>query len=170
MYDIVNSFAVPLNTLEDVYIAFPDEDSCIKYLEQFRWNGKPYSPFSIQSKIYYCSKGKYKCKNTKKYFTVKTNTIFDGTKIPLQTWFVAIIVYLTFETDFKSSQYYLQSHLNINPRSVWLLLYKIQYTYTHLNYKIYTTKLKTYLYFEFILQGLMTVPRKVVNKNINQYN
>ena len=68
--------------------AFPDEQSCIDHLEAIRWNGNVVSPFDADSKVYNCAGIKYKCKNTGKYFNVKTNTIFDNTKLPLQKWFL----------------------------------------------------------------------------------
>jgi hypothetical protein len=80
-----------INTLEEFYSAFPKEMDCINFLEQHRWNGLPLSPYNPSSRIYICGNGKYKCKATQRYFTVKTNTIFDGTKIPLQIWFFAIV-------------------------------------------------------------------------------
>lgn len=48
--------------------AFPDEESCIKYFEKMRWEGNPISPFDPTSKVYKCRNGKYKCKNTGRYF------------------------------------------------------------------------------------------------------
>ena len=61
--------------------AFPDEQTCINHLEQLRWNGNVVSPFDATSQVYKCAGNKYKCKNTGKYFNVKTNTLFDNTKI-----------------------------------------------------------------------------------------
>lgn len=60
----------------DFVDAFPNEESCIKYLEMLRWNGKVVSPFDPTSKVYKCSNGKYKCRNSGKYFDVKTGTVF----------------------------------------------------------------------------------------------
>lgn len=37
---------------------FPDEESCIKYLEQIFWDGEPISPFDTSSKVYRCKKCK----------------------------------------------------------------------------------------------------------------
>ncbi len=69
---------------------FSDEQKCIDYLESVIWNGNPVSPFDPSSKVYKCKDNRYRCKNTGKYFNVKTGTIFEGTKIKLQYWFIAI--------------------------------------------------------------------------------
>ncbi len=44
--------------------SFPTEESCIKYYEKLRWNGKVVSPFDKDSKVYKCSNGRYRCANT----------------------------------------------------------------------------------------------------------
>lgn len=88
--NIAEKMDLKFDTLTELIRKFPDEDTCIKYLEEVLWEGKPVSPFDPSSKVYKCKNGKYKCKNTGKYFTVKTGTIFAGTKVSLQDWLVAI--------------------------------------------------------------------------------
>lgn len=79
------------NSLIELLEAFPDEESCIVYLEKLRWrNGKVKSPFDKKSKVYYLPNHRYMCKNTQKIFNVKVGTIFHGTKLPLRKWFMAI--------------------------------------------------------------------------------
>ena len=68
-------------SLSDLRKAFPTEQSCIEYLEERRWRGNVVSPFDKTSKVYKCKDNKYRCKNTGKYFDVKTKTIFQGTRI-----------------------------------------------------------------------------------------
>ena len=78
------------NTILDLVNAFPDEQSCIEHLERLRWNGNIVSPFDEVSKVYKCANSRYRCRNTGKYFNVKTATLFDNTKVKLQKWFLAI--------------------------------------------------------------------------------
>ena len=64
----------------------PNEQKCIEYLEKVLLKGKmPTSPFDPTSKVYKCRNNKYRCKNTGKYFTVKSITIFKNSKMPLKT-------------------------------------------------------------------------------------
>lgn len=51
--------------------ALSSEKKAIKYFEKMRWDGKVVSPFDATSKVYKCGNGKYKCKNTGRYFDVK---------------------------------------------------------------------------------------------------
>ena len=41
-------------SLQDVIIRFSDEKTCIAYLEQMRWNGKPECTHCGCSKVYRC--------------------------------------------------------------------------------------------------------------------
>jgi len=104
---------------------FPDEQSCINHLESIRWKNKAVvSPFDPGSKVWKCKGNKYQCKNTGKYFNVKTNTIFDNTKLPLQSWFLGI----WFLTSYKKgmSSYQLANELGITQKSAWFMSQRIR--------------------------------------------
>ncbi|RDI13217.1 IS1595 family transposase [Flavobacterium sp. AG291] len=104
--------------------AFPTEQSCIEHLEAIRWNGNVVSPFDKTSKIYKCKNNRYHCKSTGKYFNVKTNTIFDNTKIELQKWFLAIWIATSHKKGISSLQ--LSRDLNITQKSAWFMLQRIR--------------------------------------------
>lgn len=104
--------------------AFPTEQSCINHLEIIRWDGNVISPFDNTSKVYKCKGNKYQCKNTGKYFNVKTNTIFDNTKLELQKWFLAIWLVTSHKKGISSLQ--LGRDLNITQKSAWFMLQRIR--------------------------------------------
>ncbi|AZQ59453.1 IS1595 family transposase [Maribacter sp. MJ134] len=112
------------NSIIELIQAFPDQQSCIDHLEQLRWNGNVVSPFDVESKVYNCKGNKYKCKNTGKYFNVKTNTIFDNTKIDLQKWFLAIWLVTSHKKGISSLQ--LGRDLKITQKSAWFMLSRIR--------------------------------------------
>jgi len=112
------------NSILELIQAFPDQQSCIDHLEALRWNGNVVSPFDAESKVYNCKGNKYKCKNTGKYFNVKTNTIFDNTKIDLQKWFLAIWLVTSHKKGISSLQ--LGRDLNITQKSAWFMLSRIR--------------------------------------------
>ena len=92
------------DTLQQLIRTFSDEQKCITFLEDIIWKGNPVSPFDSTSKVYRCKDNKYLCKNTGKYFNVKTGTIFENTKIKLQDWFVAIWLYTTHKGGLSSME------------------------------------------------------------------
>lgn len=104
--------------------AFPTEQSCINQLELMRWNGNVVSPFDYTSKVYNCKGNKYQCKNTGKYFNVKTATIFDNTKIELQKWFLGIWLVTAHKKGISSLQ--LGRDLDITQKSAWFMLQRIR--------------------------------------------
>lgn len=117
----------------DLLKAFPDEQTCIDRLEQLRWNGNVISPFDENSKVYKCKGNKYRCKNTGKYFNVKTNTIFEDTKIPLQKWFMALYIFPSHKKGISSHQ--LAKDINVTQKSAWFLLHRLRYAFDHPNFK-----------------------------------
>jgi len=113
-----------LNTVLDLIKIFPDEQSCIDHLEQLRWNGIVVSPFDSESKVYVCKNNRYRCKNTGKYFNVKTATIFDNTKVALQKWFLAIWLITSHKKGVSSVQ--LATDLGVTQKTAWFMLQRIR--------------------------------------------
>lgn len=104
--------------------SFPTEQSCIEYYEKLRWKGKVISPFDKDSKVYKCSNGKYRCANTGKYFNVKTGTIFENTKLPMQYWFYAMFLFLSHKRGVSSCQ--LARDLGVTQKTAWTMLHKLR--------------------------------------------
>lgn len=117
-------FNKEVKSIIDLIQAFPNEQTCIDHLEILRWNGNVVSPFDSTSKVYNCKGNKYKCKNSGKYFNVKTNTIFDNTKMPLQKWFMAIWLVTSHKKGISSLQ--LGRDLGITQKSAWFMLQRIR--------------------------------------------
>ena len=117
-------FNKEVKSVLDLLKAFPDEQTCIYHLEILRWNGNVVSPFDATSKVYDCKGNRYKCKNTGKYFNVRTNTIFDNTKMELQKWFLAIWIVTSHKKGISSIQ--LSKDLGITQKSAWFMLQRIR--------------------------------------------
>lgn len=116
----MNSKKGILNFME----AFPDEESCVRYFENLRWGDKVISPFDPASKVYKCANGKYKCRNTGKYFDVKTRTVFESTKLPLRLWVYAIFIFISHKRGISSCQ--LARDLGVTQKTAWNMLHKIR--------------------------------------------
>ncbi len=107
-----------------LYELFPTEEACIKHLEAINWHGKPVSPFDKTSKVYKLGNGEYRCKNTGKNFTVRTDTMFEKTKISLRKWFVAIWQVTNHKTGISSHQ--LARDIDVTQKTAWFMLQKIR--------------------------------------------
>lgn len=112
------------NSLLELFEAFPDEQSCIDHLERLRWDGCVVSPFDPTSKVYKCKDNKYRCKNTGKYFNVKTNTLFDNTKVSLRKWFAAIWLVTSHKKGISSLQ--LSRDIDVTQKTACFLLQRIR--------------------------------------------
>lgn len=120
-------FNTNITSIIDLVTTFPNQEKCIEYLEQIRWDDEPVSPFDETSKVYKCKNGKYRCKNTGKYFTVCTGTMFEGTKIGLQKWFLAIWLITCQKKGISSMQ--LSRNLNVTQKTAWFMLQRIRACY-----------------------------------------
>lgn len=108
-------------SISELLATFPNEQTIIKYLEKHRWNGNVISPYDPTSKVYFCpSINRYKCKNTGRFFNVKTGTAFANTKLKLRDWFIAAYLFTSHKKGVSSCQ--LKKYLGITQKSAYYLL------------------------------------------------
>lgn len=112
------------NSLSELINTFPDEKSCIDYLEWLVWGGKIVSPFDSTSEVYKCKNNQYKCKNTGKYFNAKNNTMFYRSSVPLQKWYIAIWIFMSHRKGLSSVQ--LSKDINVTQKTAWSMLQRIR--------------------------------------------
>ncbi|OAV70481.1 Transposase [Bacteroidales bacterium Barb6] len=115
------------NSMIELLQVFPDEQSCINYLEKLRWNGNVVSPFDSTSKVYKCKGNKYYCNSTGKYFNVKTSTLFENTKVGLQKWFLSIWLITSHKKGISSLQ--LSRDIKVTQKTAWFILQRIRNCY-----------------------------------------
>lgn len=111
----------------DLVKAFPDEQTCMEYLAEMRWNGEVVSPFDSTSKVYKCAGLKFKCKNTGKYFTAKVGTIFEDTKIPLIKWYMALYIFSSHKKGVSSHQ--LAKDIDVTQKTAWFMLHRLRFAF-----------------------------------------
>lgn len=104
---------------------FGSEDKCFEYLEALRF---PNGLHCIRcesdkiSRIY--DRRQYHCDACKFQFSIRTGTIFHGSHLPLQKWFVA--VYLMCESKKGISANQLKRTLNVAYKTAWYLCHRIR--------------------------------------------
>jgi len=112
------------SSILDLLETFSTEQNCIDHLEKLRWNSCVISPFDSTSTVYKCKDNNYRCRNTGKYFNVKTNTLFDNTKISLRKWFVAIYLVTSHKKGISSLQ--LSKDIDVTQKTAWFMLQRIR--------------------------------------------
>lgn len=95
--------------------------------------GKPISPFDSTSTVYKCANNRYRCKNTGKYFSVRTKTVFENSKISLQKSFLAFYLLSSRKKGISSHQ--LARDISITQKSAWFLLNRLRQTFKHPNFQ-----------------------------------
>lgn len=112
-------------SLFDLLQAFPTEESCIAYLEKQLWgDGEPVSPYDPTSKVYRRGDGMYRCKNTGKNFNIRIGTIFEGSKVELRKWFVAIYEITTSNKGISSIK--LADDIGVTQKTAWYMSQRIR--------------------------------------------
>jgi transposase-like protein len=77
-------------TVIQLFQMFPDEATSRKWFEDLRWpEGKRHCPHcgSLKTSVVKDEKPMpYHCGDCRKYFSVKTGTVMQSSKVPLQKW------------------------------------------------------------------------------------
>jgi transposase-like protein len=119
----------------------PDEAAAYEYLEGLRWDGKPECPHcGIEDRCYFLTpaNGKtrktrtgavsqrrvWKCGACRKQFSVLTNTIMHGTKIPVRTWVFVIFEMCASKNGVAARE--IERKYGIAPRSAWFMTQRIR--------------------------------------------
>ena len=116
--------------LIEVMERFPDQESCIEHLERIRWGNKPVCPHCGCVEVKEKKEegvgrvGRYNCTACKASFKVTQGTMFHGTKIPLQKWFLAISLILNAKKSLSSCQ--LARDLDLNQKTAWYMQARIR--------------------------------------------
>jgi transposase-like protein len=105
----------------------PDEDAARQYLENKRWAGNTCCPHCDSNDIHTVKNSKpmpYRCRDCRKFFSVRTGTMLEESRIPLHKWFVAIYLMGTARKGISSIQ--LGKELGITQKSAWFLMHRIR--------------------------------------------
>ena len=111
-----------------VFQRFPDHESCIEHLEKVRWADDPECPFCQSKQVARKADservGRWNCHACHNSYNVMHGTIFQGTKVPLQKWFLAISIVLNAKKSLSSCQ--LARDLDLVQSTAWRLAMKIR--------------------------------------------
>jgi transposase-like protein len=106
---------------------FPAEEDCLAYLEMVRWNGRPICPYcKSDNSTALSAELRHHCNNCNTSFSVTVGTIFHHTHLPLQKWFLALMLVLSAKKNVSSRQ--LSRDLQVNRNTAWLIQRRIRDT------------------------------------------
>lgn len=85
---------------------YNNQEKCLELLKTIRWNGvvRCTNCDKTNVRLIKSQQGRYICKSCKTQFSVFTDTIFEGTRLPLPTWFHIIGTMLNAKTGISAKE------------------------------------------------------------------
>jgi transposase-like protein len=112
--------------LIEFQIKFNNEKACIEWLLEKRWGkNKAVCPFCKRGNhCKHSTRNIFTCLDCKKQYSVRMRTIFEGSRLPLFKWFIAIYLFTSQKKGISSIQ--LSKYLSITQKSAWFMLQRIR--------------------------------------------
>ena len=121
-------------TISEFNDYFSDEKTCYQFLEKTFWNGTPIcphcgsvkNPYKVKARGLFKEIPSYRCseKACGLPFTVRTKSMFEGSKVELRKWFQAMYEITTSKKGISSLE--LATRIVVSQKTGWLLNHKIR--------------------------------------------
>lgn len=107
---------------------FPDEASAVRWFEAVRWpDGERHCGHcgSVETKEVPNAKPMpYWCKSCRSYFSVRTGTSIEKSRLPLRKWVFAVYLYVTSLKGVSSMK--LHRDLKVTQKTAWFMLHRLR--------------------------------------------
>lgn len=113
---------------------FKDEATCYRFLETLRWDGQPVCPHCGTAKKPYTVKARGKFKEIPSYrcserecglpFTVRTGSIFEGSKVELRKWLQASYEISISKKGISSVE--LAQRIGVSQKTAWFINHRLR--------------------------------------------
>ncbi|MFT4245099.1 MAG: IS1595 family transposase [Micrococcaceae bacterium] len=115
-------------SLDEFYQEFPTSDSAIRYFEKVRFGGIPTDCIKCGAieRVRVKTIGFYRCLDCKGTFSIRTGTMLEDTRLPLNKWLLAMYSFTLSRKGISSIQ--LGKLLGITQKSAWFLLQRLRYS------------------------------------------
>ena len=108
----------------DFISMFNDEKVAVGFFEEHRWNGSPECVYCDSYRISSRGVGKYRCKDCRSNFTIKTGTPMESSKIKLSKWLFGLYVLMTYRKSISSLQF--SKEVGVTQKTAWFMLHRIR--------------------------------------------
>ena len=120
------------NNLISVVKYFSNKERLKQTIAESRWaDGDVVCPYCGQHHCATRKDGRYRCNNCKSNFSVTVGTIFENSKLPLSTWFIAMYLISSHKKGISSHQ--LARDLHVSQKTAWFMLMRIRSLYSQDN-------------------------------------
>ena len=112
---------------------FPDEESAVKWFEAIQWPekrccGRCGSERTVKAKH---KTMPYYCNDCRKYFSVRTGTSIESSRLPLRKWAFAVYMYVTNIKGISSMK--LHRDLKVTQKTAWFMLHRLREAWGSIN-------------------------------------
>jgi transposase-like protein len=113
-------------TLQQAIKHYSDEQVCIDAVAKMRWpDGIPVCPACGHKEHYYLrTQRRWKCKECYKQFSVKLDTVFEESPLPLTKWLPALWMLCNCKNGISS--YELHRALGVSQKAAWFMLQRLR--------------------------------------------
>ncbi|MGK2896312.1 MAG: IS1595 family transposase, partial [Candidatus Saccharimonadales bacterium] len=120
------------------YQKFGTEEQCQHFLFKNRWVDGVTCPKcgEINVKTYKLASGRIKCASCRNTFTVRTRSVFEDSPVPLQKWFLAIYLCVSYKKGISSIQ--LSKFIGVTQKTAWFMLQRIRYFFENDSFELFT--------------------------------
>lgn len=109
----------------ELFQMFPDNDSARLYFEERRWPSGAVCPACGEAERIGKRKGGFfRCNACLLDFTVRTGTIFEKSKVPLNKWLYAMYLLVTARKGISSLQ--LAKQIGVTQKTAWFMLQRLR--------------------------------------------
>jgi transposase-like protein len=109
----------------DFFARIPDEQAARDYLESARWPNGVTCLHCGHGEVWKVRGGRlYTCKACRKQFTLRTGTVMEDSKIPLQKWIYAMYLMTVSRKSISSVQ--LAKEIGVTQKSAWFMAHRIR--------------------------------------------
>lgn len=112
------------------FLRFPDEKTARAHIERLRWGNSPACVHCGSERISQVKNEKpmpYRCKDCRKFFSVKSGTIFQSSKLDFRKCLYAIYLVTVSKKGVSSCQ--MARELGITQSTAWYLAQRIRESY-----------------------------------------
>lgn len=114
-------------SLYEFFQIFPDEKAAVAYVESVRWGSEPACPHCGSAAVSRVKSGKpmpWRCRDCRKHFSVRTNTVLAESKLAIHKWLMAAYLMTTARKGISSVQ--MAKELGVTQKTAWFLEHRIR--------------------------------------------
>jgi transposase-like protein len=112
-------------TLVEINKQFATDKRCRELLKRLRWPNGPECPRCKTKKVSYMEDhGRFWCGECSYQFSVTAGTIFNDSHLPLQTWFIAVLLMVDARKGISANQ--LKRAIGVSYKTAWYLCHRIR--------------------------------------------